>query len=71
MRIVLAPDKFKACLSAPQVCEAMREGIVAVDPTIEIDRAPLLMEVKAQLVRSSQPLVGHSSHAASRVPCQK
>src|SRR4051812_14734194 len=41
MRIVLAPDKFKGSLSAPQVCDAMARGIQRVNPSIEIDSIPL------------------------------
>jgi len=41
MKIVLAPDKFKGCLSAAAVCEAMSAGIRAVDPSITIDACPM------------------------------
>jgi glycerate kinase len=41
MRIVLAPDKFKGCLSAEEVCRAMSVAIRAVDPRIEIDAVPM------------------------------
>ena len=41
MRIVLAPDKFKGCLSAAAVCEAMSAGVRAVDPSITIDACPM------------------------------
>ncbi len=41
MRILLAPDKFKGCLSATLVCAAMAEGIRRSDPAIEIDSCPL------------------------------
>ncbi len=41
MKIVLAPDKFKGCLSAADVCEAMAAGIRSVDPSITIDVCPM------------------------------
>lgn len=41
MRIVLAPDKFKGCLSAEEVCRAMSVGIREADPTITIDPVPM------------------------------
>lgn len=41
MKIVLAPDKFKGCLSAAAVCEAMSAGIRSVDPSITIDACPM------------------------------
>jgi glycerate kinase len=40
-RILLAPDKFKGCLTAARVCDAMTEGIRQVDPSIEIDSCPM------------------------------
>src|SRR4051812_38069141 len=41
MRIVIAPDKFKGCLSAPQVAAAIATGIRGVDPSIEIEQIPM------------------------------
>ncbi|HEV2294220.1 MAG TPA: glycerate kinase [Tepidisphaeraceae bacterium] len=41
MKIVLAPDKFKGCLSAAAVCEAMAASIRAVDASIAIDACPM------------------------------
>jgi glycerate kinase len=41
MRIVIAPDKFKSCLSAPQVAAAIARGVHQVDPAIEIERIPM------------------------------
>jgi glycerate kinase len=41
MRIVLAPDKFKGCLSAKQVAEAMALGIRRANPDAEIDICPM------------------------------
>jgi glycerate kinase len=41
MRIVIAPDKFKGCLSAPQVAAAIARGIREVDPAIEIEQIPM------------------------------
>jgi glycerate kinase len=41
MRVLLAPDKFKDCLTAAQVCEAMAAGVRDVDPSIETDCCPI------------------------------
>src|SRR4051812_41095107 len=41
MRIVIAPDKFKGCLSAPQVAAAIACGVHQVDPTTEIEQIPM------------------------------
>lgn len=40
-RIVLAPDSFKSCLSAPEVCESLRAGLLSADPTAEVCSFPL------------------------------
>src|SRR3712207_5541645 len=41
MRIVIAPDKFKGCLTAPQVCAAIARGVQSVLPNAEIDACPM------------------------------
>lgn len=41
MRLVIAPDKFKGSLSAPEAAEAMARGAAAVDPGATIDRVPM------------------------------
>ena len=41
MKILIAPDKFKDCLSATDVAEAMARGVREVDPRIEVDLCPL------------------------------
>ncbi|MBN2489996.1 MAG: glycerate kinase [Planctomycetes bacterium] len=41
MKIVLAPDSFKECLSAGEVCAALRRGILARHPTAEIVTKPM------------------------------
>lgn len=41
MRVVVAPDKFKGCLTAPQVCEAIAAGIRSVRPDATIDLCPM------------------------------
>jgi glycerate 2-kinase len=41
VRIVVAPDKFKGCLSAPEVCRAIAMGLRHVDASIEIDESPI------------------------------
>ena len=41
MKILLAPDSYKDCLSAIQVCHAMKEGILRVIPSAEIVMLPI------------------------------
>src|SRR3954470_3611419 len=41
MRVVLAPDKFKGCLPAAVVADAMAAGVRAVVPGAEIDLCPV------------------------------
>lgn len=41
MRIVLAPDKFKSCLSAAQVADAMSIGVKRARPDAVIDICPM------------------------------
>jgi glycerate kinase len=41
MRVVVAPDKFKGCLTAPQVCDAVAAGIRSARPDAEIDLCPM------------------------------
>ena len=41
MKILLAPDKFKDCLSATDVGAAMARGLRDVDPNCDIDLCPL------------------------------
>jgi glycerate 2-kinase len=41
MRIVIAPDKFKGCLSAQAVAAAIAEGLRRVDPIISLEICPL------------------------------
>ncbi len=41
MRIVIAPDSFKGCLTALEVCEAAAAGIERIDPEFEIAQVPM------------------------------
>ena len=41
MRILLAPDKFKGSLTAPEVCSAMTEGIRLAHPSAQIVAVPM------------------------------
>ena len=41
MRVVVAPDKFKGCLTAPQVCEAIALGLRRADGAIHVDLCPM------------------------------
>lgn len=41
MKIVVAPDSFKDCLSANAVCEALKKGILRANPAAEVCTVPL------------------------------
>jgi len=41
MRVVIAPDKFKGSLTAPQAAEAMARGVAAAWPEASIDQVPM------------------------------
>jgi glycerate kinase len=41
MKIVIAPDKFKDCLTADQVARAIATGLRHVDATVQIDECPM------------------------------
>ena len=41
MKIVIAPDKFKGCLTAAGVSQAIARGLKAVDATVSIDECPM------------------------------
>ncbi len=41
MRVVIAPDKFKGSLTAPEAAEAMARGLSRVDRCARIDRVPM------------------------------
>jgi glycerate kinase len=41
MRLLLAPDKFKGCLTAEEVAEAMALGLRRVDPGVRLDVCPM------------------------------
>ncbi|MFJ3958227.1 glycerate kinase [Arthrobacter sp. NPDC090010] len=41
MRIVIAPDKFKGSLSAPEVVEHLEAGLLAADPSLEVLGLPV------------------------------
>ncbi len=41
MTILIAPDKFKGSLTAPEVCKAIEEGLHALDSSIDIISIPL------------------------------
>ncbi len=40
-RFLIAPDKFKGSLSAPEAAAAMAEGILRIDPEAELDLCPI------------------------------
>ena len=41
LHLLIAPDSFKACLSASAVAQAMAEGVRSVMPDAKISRCPL------------------------------
>jgi glycerate 2-kinase len=41
MRVVLAPDKFKGCLGAADVAGALRDGLLAARPDLEVACRPI------------------------------
>jgi glycerate kinase len=41
MRVIVAPDKFKSCLSAAEVAQAIAAGLRAIDPSLDLDLCPL------------------------------
>lgn len=41
MKIVIAPDKFKGCLSAAEVAGAIAVGLRRADPEVQIDLCPM------------------------------
>ncbi|HTE30751.1 MAG TPA: glycerate kinase, partial [Chryseolinea sp.] len=41
MKVLIAPDKFKGSLTALQVCNAIHEALITVDPTLELMDMPL------------------------------
>jgi glycerate kinase len=41
MHIVIAPDSYKGCLSAPAVALAMERGILRVFPEASVDKIPI------------------------------
>jgi len=41
MKILVAPDKFKGSLSAQEVCDAVREGLLSADKTFDVISLPL------------------------------
>jgi glycerate kinase len=41
MRVVIASDKFKGSLSAAGVAEALRRGLLEIDPALVVDRVPV------------------------------
>ena len=41
MRVVIAPDKFKGCLTAAEVADALAEGLLSARPDLEVTRFPV------------------------------
>jgi len=63
MRLVIAPNAFKECLSAPEVAKAMASGARKASPDLEILEVPLAdggdgwKHVLAALIGSQLPLL--------------
>ncbi|WP_435018657.1 glycerate kinase [Tundrisphaera sp. TA3] len=41
MKFIVAPDKFKGSLTAPEAAEALARGVLRADPGAAVDRAPM------------------------------
>ncbi|WP_309072448.1 glycerate kinase, partial [Arthrobacter sp.] len=41
MRIVIAPDKFKGSLTAPEVAAHLRAGLLSADPELAVEVVPM------------------------------
>ena len=41
MRVVIAPDKFKGSLTAPEAAAAMARGVARAAPDASIDQVPM------------------------------
>nr|WP_122011920.1 glycerate kinase [Maliibacterium massiliense] len=41
MRVIIAPDSYKGCLTAIEVAQAMEKGILRADSRIEVDKIPM------------------------------
>ena len=41
MKILVAPDKFKGSLSAQEVCDAVRQGLLSADKSLMVVSLPL------------------------------
>lgn len=59
MKIVLAPDKFKHCLTAPQVCSVLQEAFRSVYPEAEIISCPMSDGGDGLILSLSGVLDGH------------
>lgn len=41
MKIVIAPDSFKGCMRSPDICNAIKNGIMSVSNNIEVETVPM------------------------------
>lgn len=41
MKVLLAPDKFKGSLTAKEVCAAIEQGLLTIDPSLSIKSIPM------------------------------
>ena len=41
MKVVIAPDSYKGCLSALEVAKAMERGVLSVFPSAEVRKIPI------------------------------
>jgi glycerate kinase len=67
MRVVVAPDKFKGSLSAPQVAAHLAAGLVHAAPGTEVAQVPVADGGTGRSMRRSPPDTGrcrypHGAH---------
>ena len=41
MKVLIAPDSYKGCLSAIEVAEAIERGVLAAVPDAQVDKVPM------------------------------
>ena len=68
MKIIIAPDKFKGSLTAPQVAQAMAEGVRLIDPTIEVHQLPLADGGEGSAAVLTQAVGGQITTIAAKDP---
>jgi glycerate kinase len=41
MKIVIAPDSFKGCMRSPDICKAIKKGILSISDKIQVETVPM------------------------------